>query len=179
MTWTKTRVSGKNRHWGFRDGVTDPNSLALAGPRMACGTIRIGSMCGPGCGGFIDRRRETSDHGRKSRDMCAGAGGESRGPPGRPPRQMGIDRGRRGCCRGRGETVGWATRNALPRGSWVLLRWMAMLRMPIPQRNAIMGHGVVAGEKRRLTVSGQQGRAGDRSEMAFGDHVKPGTGAVN
>lgn len=83
---------------GFPDGVSDPKNLALAGPRLACGTIRIGSMRGPGCGGFVDRRRETSDHGRKSRDMCAGgeSRGESRGAPGRPPRQVGIDRGRRG-----------------------------------------------------------------------------------
>lgn len=40
-------------------------------------------------------------------------------------------------------------------------RRMAMWRMPIPQRNAIVGHGVVAGEKMSLTVSGQT-RAGGR-----------------
>lgn len=90
------RRRGSAGRTGTGDRGTDPKALALAGPRMACGTIRIGSMRGPGCGGFGDRRRETSDHGRKSRDMCAGASGESRGAPGRPPRRVGIDRGRRG-----------------------------------------------------------------------------------
>ena len=122
------RRLGLAKRKGDRDGMPYPTRLALVGPRPMCGTTLMVSVRGACCGGFVHRRRETSDSSWKSRDICAG--GEPHGAPERPPRQTEIDRDRRGCCRGRGGTMGCAIRNALPRGK---RNWMAMRMMPIPQ----------------------------------------------